>query len=90
MCIHLQYFTNIICLFFLICLSTVCGNFPSIQKAEKRVIKYAAISSTHNIEVSVEYVCQNGYFYSLENPFVNCTENGFDNEFGKCVKGKIF
>ena len=67
-----------------------CGAFPSIDNGKKQIIKDAAVSSTHLTEVSVKYVCNDGYFYSLDNPIVNCTENGFDKKVGKCIKGKVF
>ena len=69
---------------------TVCGNFPKIENAVKKPIKYAAINSIHKTEVSVNYTCNEGYYYSLDNPIVSCAENGFDNEFGKCLKGKLY
>ena len=74
---------------FLLASLSGCGAFPSINNGEKQLIKDAAISSTHLTEVSVKYVCNEGYFYSLDNPIVNCTENGFD-KLGKCIKGKVF
>ena len=69
---------------------TVCENFSTIEKGEKIVIKNATINSTHKTEVSVNYTCNVGYYYSLDNPIVSCAENGFDNEFGKCLKGKLY
>lgn len=33
------------------------------------------------------YVCNDGYFYTLDNPVVNCTEKALANKIGKCVKG---
>ena len=69
--------------------STVCKNFSTIENGEKIVIKNATINSTHKTEISVEYVCNEGYYYTLDNPIVSCAEIGFDNEFGKCLKGKL-
>ena len=57
---------------------TGCGIFPSIKNGEKTKIRYAGISSTYQTEVSVKYACNDGFVYSLDNPIVNCTENGFD------------
>ena len=67
-----------------------CGAFPNIKNAEKITLWDAPINSTNRAEVSVKYVCNKRFVYSMDNPIVNCTENGFDNKLGKCVKGKIF
>ena len=66
---------------------TGCGTFPYIKNGEKIINRDAAINSTYKTEVSVEYVCNDGFVYSLDNQIVNCTENGFDNKIGKCEKG---
>ena len=74
-------------LFVLIFVLTGCGTYPSIKNGKKTNVRYAAISSTYKTEVSVKYVCNDGFVYSLDNPIVNCTENGLDNEIGNCEKG---
>ena len=61
-----------------------------ITNAKKLVIRDAEISYNHLTEVKVEYICNEGYFYTLDNPVVSCTENGLDHETGKCVKGRLF
>ena len=66
-----------------------CGTFPLVKKAEKQVIKYATTKSIQT-EVSVRYVCKHGYYYTLDNPTVSCTEKGLDNKIGNCVKGSFF
>ena len=63
--------------------------FHSVQNAKKQSIKNATINSIEQTEVSVKYICNKGYFYTLDNPTVTCTENGFDNKIGKCVRGRI-
>ena len=65
---------------------TGCGVFHSVQNAKKQSIKNATVNSIEQTEVSVKYICNEGFVYSLDNPIVNCTENGFD-AIGKCVKG---
>ena len=60
--------------------------FPSVHNAKKQSIKNPTIN-TKQTEVSVKYVCNDGYFYTLENSVVNCTENGFGNigKYLKCI-----
>ena len=65
------------------------GIFPSVQNARKQLVKNADVNSTHPIEVSVKYVCEEGYFYTLDNPIVSCTNGVFDNKVGTCVKVEI-
>ena len=78
-------------MFFSVCFLLLgCGAFPNIKNAEKIKLRDAPISSTHRAEVSVKYVCNKRFVYSMDNPIVNCTENGFDNKLGKCVKGILF
>ena len=67
-----------------------CGSFPSIKNAETRILKYASMNFNNKTAVSVKYVCQKEYYYTLNNPIVNCTESGFDTKFGKCVKGNFY
>ena len=69
---------------------TDCRVFPSIKNGVKRLISKAAINLAYQTEVTVKYNCDDGYFYTLDNPTVSCTENGFDNKIGKCVKGNMF
>ena len=64
-----------------------CGKFPDVENGIKRVRRTVSVNSTHEIDVSVEYICPRGWIYSLPNPNVTCTGDGFDNEVGKCVKG---
>ena len=66
-----------------------CKTFPSVKKAKKRLIQNITVNSDQT-EASVRYVCKNGYFYSLKNQILKCTEKGFGNEIGKCVKGNMF
>ena len=66
---------------------TGCRTFPSIKNGKKIINRDAAISSTYKTEVSVKYVCNDGFVYSLDNPIVNCTENGLDIKIGSCEKG---
>ena len=68
---------------------TGCGVFHSVQNAKKQSIKNATINSIEQTEVSVKYVCNEGFVYTLDNPIVTCTENGFDNKIGNCVRGRI-
>ena len=74
-------------MFYFLNLLTGCGVFPLVKNAKKQIIKNATINSTDKTEISVKYICNEGYFYTLDNPIVKCTEDGFDNEIGKCVKG---
>ena len=67
-----------------------CGKFPSIERSEKQIIKDVMVNSSYKIEISVKYVCNDGYYYNLNNPIVNCENGVFDNDFGECVRGKKF
>ena len=53
------------------------------------VLRDAEIGYNHLTEVKVEYICNEGYFYTMDNPVVSCTEIGLDHEIGKCVKGRM-
>ena len=66
---------------------TVCESFPSIENGYKLSKRKVILSSTHLIDVSVQYACNSGFVYSLNNSIVNCTEEGLKNTVGKCVEG---
>ena len=72
----------------LLCFVLDCGTLPVIRNGKKKVRTFNSLNSTHTIELSVEYECNEGYTYTLDNPKVNCDlEDGLDNFVGKCVKG---
>ena len=68
----------------------VCESFPSINNGRKIPRRSVKTNSTHSTEVSVEYICNSGFVYSLENPIVNCTKDGLKNKVGNCVRGYNF
>lgn len=41
------------------------------------------------VETHVRYDCHPGLVYTLNSSDIKCTDEGFDNEVGKCVKGAL-
>ena len=66
-----------------------CGIFPKISNANKTVIDSEFKNETHQVETHVRYDCHSGFVYSLDNSNIRCTDEGFDNEVGRCVKGAL-
>ena len=67
-----------------------CGKFPSIDNGRKVLLESVAKNSTYSIEVSVEYICNDSFIWSLDTPkTISCGVDGLDYEIGRCVKGKF-
>ena len=58
-----------------------------VDKANKTVLNSEFKNDTHVVETHVKYECHSGFTYTSDNPEIMCTDNGYDNTIGKCVKG---
>lgn len=71
------------------CLISDCGKFPSVENGRKVLLESVVKNSTYAIEVSVEYICNEGFVWSLDSPTtINCGVDGLEYEIGRCVVGK--